>query len=94
MYKRTNSRVQAFYLPDWMEAGLLFDIRVRTHLPNEWKGWFEGIELLNLPEGECIIRGDLPDQAALFGILNLIQARGLELIAVVPQQQTETQNRQ
>ncbi len=77
-----------------MEAGLLFDIRVRAHLPDEWKGWFEGIELLNLPEGECIIRGDLPDQAALFGILNLIQARGLELISVLPREQTETPYKQ
>jgi hypothetical protein len=42
---------------------------------------FEGLKVVN-EDPNTVLRGSVPDQAALFGILARIQALGLELIDV------------
>jgi hypothetical protein len=58
------------------------EIRVKGHLSSQWADWFGGLEIENQPNGEAVLSGPLPDQSALYGILNRIRDLGLTLVAV------------
>jgi hypothetical protein len=57
-------------------------IRVKGHLSSQWADWFGGLEVENQPDSEAMLSGTLPDQAALYGILNRMRDLGLELVAL------------
>ena len=59
-----------------------YEIRVEDHLTDRWSEWFEGLAIRNDPNGETILSGLICDQAALFGVLNKIQALNLTLVSV------------
>jgi hypothetical protein len=59
-----------------------YEIRINCHLGDQWLDWFDGLAVTNLPNGEAALTGELADQAALHGVLNLIRDLGLTLIAV------------
>ena len=63
-----------------------YEIRVNETLENRWSYWFEGMEVLPISEGNhvsgTLLRGNLPDQAALFGILSQLRNLNLTLIEV------------
>jgi len=66
-------------------ADLMFcQIRVKGHLypTSRWVEWFGGLTIENQPDGEALLSGPLPDQAALYGVLNRIRDLGLTLVAV------------
>lgn len=65
-----------------MDKPSLYEIRVEGHLSDRWAEWFEGLAIQAEPNGETILSGPLPDQAALIGILVKIQALNLTLILV------------
>jgi len=58
------------------------EIRVRGQLSDQWRDWFENMELRFLETGEMILSGAIPDQAALMGILNKINRLNLTLLSV------------
>jgi hypothetical protein len=62
-------------------------IRVKGHLSNNWADWFGDMTLENQPGGEALISGLLPDQGALYGVLNRIRDMGLELLSMDCSQQ-------
>ncbi len=59
-----------------------YEIRVRGQLGKEWSDWFEGLELRPLENGEMILNGSIPDQAALMGILNKLHRLNLTLLSL------------
>jgi hypothetical protein len=61
-----------------------YRIRIHSHLDNRWVSWFEGMTIQHQANGETILTGSMPDQAALFGTLMKIRDLGLILIAVEP----------
>jgi hypothetical protein len=66
---------------------MTYEIKVRGFLDDHWKGWFEGMELKNIENGETgltctAIIGPIKDQAALHGILIKIRDLNLTLISV------------
>jgi hypothetical protein len=65
-----------------MDKLCIYEIRVEGHLTDRWSNWFEGLAIHNDPNGETILSGSITDQAALFGVLNKIQALNLTLISV------------
>ena len=65
-----------------MDKPSVYEIRVEGHLSDRWVEWFEGLEIHAVPNGETILSGPLPDQAALIGVLTKIQALNLTLISV------------
>jgi len=59
-----------------------FEIRVKGHLNNKWSDWLENLEMKLLDNGEMILSGVVPDQAALMGILNKLNRLNLTLLSV------------
>lgn len=57
-------------------------IRVKGHLSSAWADWFDGLIVTNEENGEALLTGSLLDQAALFGVLNRLQALNLLLVSV------------
>ena len=65
-----------------MSDPLFCQIRVNSHLSDQWTDWFGQLEIENLPEGQAVLTGPLPDQAALYGVLNRMRDLGLALVSV------------
>ena len=60
---------------------LQFEIRIRGHLGETLLAAFPELDATR-SDGETVLCGRLPDQAALFGALAQIEALGLELLEV------------
>lgn len=61
-----------------------YQIYIKGHLDERRVRWFDGFEVLQLPNGKTIISGPVIDQAALHGLLSRIRDLGMELISVQP----------
>ena len=59
-----------------------YHIRVKGHLDGHWSAWFDGLTISNEADGEAVLHGPLPDQAALHGVLIKIRDLGLPLLAI------------
>lgn len=59
-----------------------YEIRVRGHLDPRRARWFDGMTITLLEDGDTLIAGEVPDQPALYGLLNRVRDLGLPLIAV------------
>ena len=57
-------------------------IQVKGHLSSQWADWFDGLTIENRPDGKAVLSGPLPDQAALYGVLNRVRDLGLALISL------------
>ena len=64
------------------EPGCVFEIRVQGRLSERWSEWFEGLEIHSENDSITSLRGILPDQSALFGVLNKIHGLNLGLVSV------------
>jgi hypothetical protein len=60
-----------------------YRIRVKGQLGPEWSEWFGGMNISCDGTNETTLTGQVLDQAALYGILNQIQALGLTLLSVL-----------
>lgn len=58
------------------------EIRIKEKLTGSNTTWFEELDLVDLPEDGCLIKGLVNDQAALFGILNRVRDLNLNLVSV------------
>lgn len=61
---------------------MIYQFRIQGHLSVEWSAWFDGLTITHDPNGETILTGPLPDQAALYGVLNRLQSLNLSLLSV------------
>jgi len=61
--------------------GASYEIRVKGRLTDSLMAAFEGMQASVEPV-ETVIHGPVQDQAALYGLLDRIQALGLELVEV------------
>jgi hypothetical protein len=60
-----------------------YHIRVKGQIGPEWSEWFDGMTITSDEPSETLLSGRVLDQAALYGILNKIQALGLPLLSVL-----------
>lgn len=66
-----------------MDEPARYEIRVAEHLDPRRANWFDGMEISHCAKhGDTILRGELADQPALFGVLGKIRDLGLTLISV------------
>ncbi len=67
--------------PDSREAGR-YEIRLMGHLDARWATWFDGLTVRHGSDGTTVISGQVPDQAALHGLLQRVRDLGLPLVSV------------
>jgi hypothetical protein len=61
-----------------------YEIHLRGRLDRRWETWFDGMTLTTGSDGTTVLRGRVPDQAALHGLLARLHDLGLPLLSVVP----------
>jgi hypothetical protein len=59
-----------------------YEIKIKGHLDQYWSDWFASLVLTHLEGNETLLAGELPDQAALYGLLERIRDLNLTLISV------------
>ena len=57
-------------------------IRIKGHLDQSWQEWLEGLQIVHESDGTSRLCGTLPDQSALFGVLNKINGLSLALLSL------------
>lgn len=60
-----------------------YTIIFQGHLDDRWSHWFDGMEILRLPECRTRITGVVTDEAALHGMLSRIRDLRLPLLLVL-----------
>lgn len=60
----------------------MYEIRVEGHLDPQWSGWFDGLTITHDTAASTLLRGDLPDEAALHGVLSKINNLNLRLLTL------------
>ena len=61
---------------------MIYQIRLKGHLGQQWTAWFEGLTLTLEANGNTLLAGPVVDQAALYGLLRKVRDLGLPLLAV------------
>jgi hypothetical protein len=59
-----------------------YELRVGRHLDDHWTEWFGNLTLTREADGTTTLRGPVPDQAALHGLLIKVRDLGMTLISV------------
>ena len=63
---------------------MVYQIRIKGHLGQQWTEWFEGMTITLEEDGDTLITGRVVDQAALHGLLKKVRDLGMPLISVDP----------
>jgi hypothetical protein len=67
--------------------GEVYSIRIGQHLDAECSAWLAGLVITNLEGGEAILSGSLPDQSALYGLIQTLRNWNVSLLAISRGQQ-------
>jgi hypothetical protein len=60
----------------------VYQIRIQGHLDPKRLHWFECLNVRPTPDGQTLLVGPIPDQAALFGLLSWLYDLGVPLLSV------------
>ncbi len=69
---------------------MVYQIRLKGHLDNQWINWFEGLAITLEEGGNTLLTGPVIDQAALHGLLKKVRDLGMPLVSVVQIQVLES----
>jgi hypothetical protein len=64
------------------ETGDWYEIRLGGRLDPRWAALLDGFDLVQDEDGSTVLRGRVPDQAALHGVLRKVRDIGLPIISV------------
>jgi hypothetical protein len=77
--RKMNLMSQEPHNPD---QPLVYEVRLKGHLDDDWKDWFGGVTVTPQADGTTLLFCHVVDQAALHGLLRQIRDLGLPLISV------------
>ena len=63
---------------------MIYQIRVKGHLGQQWMDWFDGLTITLEEDGNTLLTGPVVDQAALHSLLKKVRDSGLPLVSVNP----------
>ena len=72
---------------------IVYQIRIAGHLNPRWTNWFGDMSITLLEEGDTLLTGPIPDQAALYGLLRKVRNLGMSLVSVNRVEATQNQKR-
>jgi len=72
------------HVPVTEDTDIPYEIKIKGHLDKHWTDWLGGLEITQDKQGNSLLTGVVPDQAALHGILMQIRDLGLTLISITP----------
>ena len=58
------------------------EIKVKGHIDKSWSDWLEGLDIIHTNRGDTLIKGSIPDQSVLIGLVNRLASLGMQLISV------------
>jgi hypothetical protein len=61
---------------------LVYQIRIKGHLGQQWRDWFEGLTITLAEGGDTLLTGPVVDQAALYGLIKKVRDLGMPLVSV------------
>jgi len=70
-------------------SGLRIEIRIKGHLDRDWSDWLGGLAIICGSDGNTILTGVIPNQAALYGLLSQLSSLGIQLISVLSEKKQE-----
>lgn len=65
----------------------IYQIRIGGQLDEQWQEWFAPMLLTLADNGDTLLTGSVPDQAALHGLLRKVRDLGLPLVSITQTQQ-------
>lgn len=66
----------------------IYEFKIKGHLDEKYSTWFGLMKFMHTADGDTIMTGHVPDQAALYGIFGRFRDLGLTLISVNPLTET------
>lgn len=60
------------------------EVRVKGHIDERWSEWLGGLRIVHAEQDETVLRGEVVDQSALYGLIAKLRDLGLPLVAVNP----------
>jgi len=62
---------------------MYISIRIKGHLdPGLWQNYLDGLQIVHEPDGASRLCGKLPDQPALYGVLNKLAHLSVTLLSL------------
>jgi hypothetical protein len=61
---------------------MIYQIRIKGHLDEQWSDWFENATIILEEDGNTLLTLPVIDQAALHGLLKKIRDLGMPLLSV------------
>lgn len=68
----------------------VYQIRITGHLSQPWMDWFDNLTITLVEDGDTLLTGPVPDQAALYGLLKKVRDLGMPLVSVTQVQTNAT----
>ena len=65
-----------------LRVKMIYQIRIKGHLGQQWTDWFEGLTITLEENGETLLTGPVIDDAALHGLLKKVRDLGMPLLSV------------
>lgn len=69
-----------------------YEIRIQGHIGMVWSRWFDDLTVKERDDGSTCLRGWLPDQATLYGLLNKTRDLGMTLLSVQRLEEHDREN--